>query len=296
MNKPKNSALDFKSIFLLIIISASWGFNQVAIKVANQSVPPVLQAGIRSIGAALLVMAWMRYRRTPLFGKDGTLWWGILVGFLFSVEFILIYWGLDFTNASRAVIFLYTAPFFVALGATIFIPGEKLGTAQLLGFFLAFIGIVTAFKESLYLPTREMLMGDIMMVGAAAVWGATTVIIKASPLVFIKSGKLLFYQLAVSGIIMPAASIMLGEPGLGNMTAVGMASLIFQIVWIAFITYFAWFWLISNYAVSRLSSFTFLTPIFGVLFGVFLLNEPLTLNLFVALFMVGSGIYMVNRK
>jgi len=288
--------LDFKSIFLLIIISGSWGFNQVAIKVANQSIPPVLQAGIRSIGAAVLVMIWMWYRRTPLFEKDKTLWWGILVGFLFSVEFILIYWGLDFTNASRAVIFLYTTPFFVALGATIFIPGEKLGTGQLLGLFLAFIGIIIAFKESLSLPTREMLTGDIMMVGAAVLWAATTVIIKASPLSVIKPGKTLFYQLAVSGMIMPAASIILNEPGLGSMTVIGLSSLIFQTVWVAFITYFTWFWLISNYAVSRLSSFTFLTPLFGVLFGIVLLNESLTLNLIVALFMVGSGIYVVNRK
>lgn len=294
--KPRNSALDFKSIFLLIIISGSWGFNQVAIKVANQSIPPVLQAGIRSIGAAVLVMIWMWYRRTPLFEKDKTLWWGILVGFLFSVEFILIYWGLDFTNASRAVIFLYTTPFFVALGATIFIPGEKLGTGQLLGLFLAFIGIIIAFKESLSLPTREMLTGDIMMVGAAVLWAATTVIIKASPLSVIKPGKTLFYQLAVSGMIMPAASIILNEPGLGSMTVIGLSSLIFQTVWVAFITYFTWFWLISNYAVSRLSSFTFLTPLFGVLFGIVLLNESLTLNLIVALFMVGSGIYVVNRK
>ena len=288
--------MDFKSIFLLIIISGSWGFNQVAIKVANQSIPPVLQAGIRSIGAAVLVMIWMWYRRTPLFEKDKTLWWGILVGFLFSVEFILIYWGLDFTNASRAVIFLYTTPFFVALGATIFIPGEKLGTGQLLGLFLAFIGIIIAFKESLSLPTREMLTGDIMMVGAAVLWAATTVIIKASPLSVIKPGKTLFYQLAVSGMIMPAASIILNEPGLGSMTVIGLSSLIFQTVWVAFITYFTWFWLISNYAVSRLSSFTFLTPLFGVLFGIVLLNESLTLNLIVALFMVGSGIYVVNRK
>jgi drug/metabolite transporter (DMT)-like permease len=294
--KPRNSALDFKSIFLLIILSGSWGFNQVAIKVANLSVPPVLQAGIRSIGAAVLVLIWMWYRKTPLFEKDNTLWWGILVGLLFSVEFILIYWGLDFTNASRAVIFLYTTPFFVALGAAIFIPGEKLGAGQILGLFLAFIGIITAFKESLSLPTKEMLTGDIMMVGAAVIWGSTTVIIKASPLANIKPGKTLFYQLAVSGMIMPAASIMLNEPGLGNMTAVGLSSLVFQTVWIAFITYFTWFWLISHYAVSRLSSFTFLTPMFGVFFGIVLLNEPLTLNLIAALFMVGSGIYVVNRK
>ncbi len=294
--KTMNSALDFKSIFLLIIISGSWGLNQVAIKVANLSVPPVLQAGIRSIGAAFLVLIWMWYRRTPLFEKDKTLWWGILVGVLFSVEFILIYWGLDFTNASRAVIFLYTTPFFVALGAMIFIPGEKLGKGQLLGLFLAFIGLITAFKESLSLTNREMLMGDIMMVGAAIFWGATIIIMKASPLAAIKPGKTLFYQVSVSGIILPAASIMLNEPGLGDMTAVGLSSLIYQTVWVAFITYFAWFWLISNYAVSRLSSFTFLTPMFGVLFGIVLLDEPLTLNLIFALFMVGSGIYAVNRR
>jgi len=294
--KPRNSALDFKSIFLLIVICASWGFNQVAIKVTNHTIPPVLQAGIRSIGAAVLVMVWMRYRRVPLFEKDKTLWWGILVGLLFSIEFILIYCGLDFTNASRAVIFLYTTPFFVALGAAIFIPGEKLSRGQFLGLSLAFVGIVTAFGESLSMPTSKMLIGDIMMVFAAVLWGATTVIIKASPLAAIKPGKTLFYQLAVSGMIMPAASILLNEPGLGNMTGLGMSSLIFQIVWIAFITYFAWFWLISNYSVSRLSSFTFLTPMFGVLCGIVLLNESITLNLIVALLMVGTGIYVVNRK
>lgn len=294
--KPKNSTLDFKSIFLLIVISASWGFNQVVIKVTNQSIPPVLQAGIRSMGAAFLVMAWMRYCRVPLFERDKTLWWGVLVGLLFSFEFVLIYCGLDFTNASRAVIFLYTTPFFVALGAAIFIPGEKLSRGQFLGLCLAFVGIVIAFGESLGLPTKEMLIGDIMMVVAALLWGATTVIIKASPLAGIKPGKTLFYQLAVSGMLMPLASFLMKEPGLGNMTGLGLSSLIFQIVWIAFITYFAWFWLISNYAVSRLSSFTFLTPMFGVIGGIVLLNEPITLNLMIALIMVGTGIYVVNRK
>ncbi len=294
--KPRNSALDFKSIALLIILSASWGFNQVAIKVANQSIPPVLQAGIRSIGAAVLVLIWMHLRKTRIFEKDGTLLWGILVGILFSFEFILIYWGLDYTSASRAVIFLYTSPFVVALGAQIFIPGEKLGISQLLGLFLAFIGIIAAFKESLDLPTQAMLIGDTMLICSAIIWGATTVIIKASPLAGIRPGKTLLYQLAVSAVLMPIASVMLGEPGIGTITAVGVSSLIFQTVWIAFITYFTWFWLISNYAVSRLSSFTFLTPVFGVLSGVIFLNEPMTLNLVLALIMVGSGIYLVNRR
>jgi drug/metabolite transporter (DMT)-like permease len=294
--KPNNSALDGLGIGLLIVICASWGFNQVAIKATNQCIPPVLQAGIRSIGAAILVMLWMKYRKSPLFARDKTVWWGILVGVLFSMEFILIYCGLDYTNASRAVIFLYTTPFFVAAGAALFIPGEKLSTSQTIGLLMAFAGIVTGFQESVGLPDRKMLIGDIMMVGAASIWGATTVVIKASPLAAIKPGKVLFYQLAVSGLLLVPVSFILGEPGLSNMTGLAVQSMIFQIVWVAFITYFVWFWLISNYAVSRLSSFTFLTPMFGVLSGILFLNEPMTANLIIALFLVGGGIYVVNKK
>jgi len=294
--KPNNSVLDFKGITLLIILCASWGFNQVAIKVAISSVPPVLQAGIRSIGATILVLIWMNLRRVPVLAKDNTLWWGIAAGLLFSAEFILIYWGLDFTNASRAVIFLNTSPFVVALGAQLFIPGEKLKKIQVLGLCLAFVGIIVAFNESLNLPTRQMLIGDIMLTLAAVFWGATTVVIKASPLALISPSKTLLYQLSVSALVLPVVSVVFGEPGVVNMTPLIMASLFYQIVWIAFITYIAWFWLISNYAVSRLASFTFLTPFFGVIAGALFLHEQITLYLFCALVLVGTGIYLVNRR
>ncbi len=294
--KFNNAVLDLKGVVLLIILCASWGVNQVAIKIANPFVPPILQAGIRSIGAAILVIMWMKFRRIPILAKDNTLWWGLVVGFLFSVEFIFIYWGLDFTNASRAVIFLYTSPFAVALGAQLFIPGENLSRTQVIGLCLAFVGIVVAFNESVNLPTKEMLIGDIMLTIAAIVWGATTVVIKVGPLASIAPSKTLLYQLGVSAIIMPAVSVAFGEPSVSSLTPLAIWSLLFQIVWIAFITYIAWFWLINNYAVSRISSFTFLTPLFGVLSGAVFLNEPITIFLLCALVLVGSGIYLVNRR
>jgi drug/metabolite transporter (DMT)-like permease len=294
--KPNNTILDLKGIALLIILCASWGFSQVVIKVTIPTIPPVLQAGIRSIGSSILVLLWMRIRKFSIFEKDKTLWWGIAAGLLFSIEFIFIYWGLDFTTASRAAIFLNTAPFAVALGAQAFIPGENLNKIQVTGLCLAFIGIIVAFNESFNLPTKQMLIGDIMLVIAAIVWGATTVLIKASPLAFISPSKTLLYQLSISAIVLPFASVFLGEPGIQNLTFLSIASLIYQIVWIAFITYIVWFWLIRNYAVSRLSSFTFLTPIFGVIAGAIFLNEQLTLSLLSALVLVGTGIYLVNRK
>lgn len=294
--KTDHGNLDIKGISLLIILCASWGFNQVAIKLAIQSVPPVLQAGIRSIGAFILVAIWMIARKIQFTEKDNTFWWGILVGVLFSIEFILIYWGLDFTPASRAVIFLNTAPFVVALGAQLFIPGETLNKFQVFGLFLAFLGIVAAFNESVNLPTRQMLIGDIMLIMAAVFWGATTVVVKASPLAVISPSKTLLYQLGVSAIILPLASVIMGEPGIETLTPISLFSLAYQIVWVAFITYIAWFWLIRNYTVSKMASFTFLTPLFGVMAGAVFLNESLPWSLLFALIMVGCGIYLVNRR
>lgn len=294
--KPENANIDFKGMALLILLCASWGLNQVAIKVGVAEVPPVLQAGIRSTGSALLVFLWMVFRGRPVLEKDGTIGWGILVGILFSLEFILIYWGLEYTNASRSAIFLNTAPFAVALGAQVFVKTENLTRVQVMGLFMAFGGIIVAFNESLNLPTREMLIGDCMILVAAMLWGSVTVIVKASPLVRISPSKTLLYQLGVSAPILFLASMALGEEGPRHLSFWVTASLVYQIVWVAFITYIVWFWLIRKYPVSHIAPFTFLSPLFGVMAGAFFLGEPVTIFLICALLLVGAGIYLVNRK
>jgi len=287
--------LDLTAITILVVLCVSWGVTQVAIKVANGGVSPLFQSAIRSLGATVFVWIWMAARRESMLERDGTLWWGIAAGLLFSAEFILIYWGLEFTHASRAVIFLYMSPFVVALGAQLFVPGEHLRKIQVLGLCCAFAGIIVAFRESLSYPTHRMLIGDGMLAGAAVLWGATTVLIKASPLARIKPSKTLLYQLVVSAVVLPLGSLAKGEPGIFMMTPLIVGSLVYQTVWVAFITYLAWFWLIRHYPPSRLASFTFLTPLFGVLAGGLLLNEPITRSLLLALVLVAMGIYMVNR-
>ncbi|MGD9082182.1 MAG: DMT family transporter [Desulfobacterales bacterium] len=291
----ESHVLDHAAMTILVVLCASWGLNQVAIKVANRGVSPLFQCGIRSVGATILIWVWMAVRREPFLERDRTLWWGITAGLLFSAEFILIYWGLELTYASRAVIFLYMSPFVVALGAQLFIPGEHLGKIQVLGLCCAFGGIIAAFGESLRYPTYEIMIGDAMLAGAAVLWGATTVLIKASPLAGINPGKTLLYQLAVSAVVLPLGSLAMSEPGIFLMTPLIAGSLVYQTIWVSFITYLAWFWLIRHYPPSRLASFTFLTPLFGVLAGGLLLSEPMTSSLLLALILVGMGIYMVNR-
>lgn len=291
----KKNHLDGLSIILLVILCVSWGLQNVAIKLTAADISPVMQSGLRSVGASLLVVLLIILRRKPLFEADGTLWWGIAAGVLFGAEFLLVYWGLEFTNASRAVIFLYMSPFIVAIGSQIFIPNEKLNKLQYIGLTSAFLGIVIAFGESFTLPSDTMLIGDAMLILAAVLWGATTVLIKASPLSQITPSKTLLYQLVVSAPMLLVGSWMLNEPGIVQISEAAIISLLYQTVWIATVTYLVWFWLVRHYPAPKLTSFHFLTPLFGVLAGVVILDEPLTPALSIAAVFVAIGIYLVNK-
>ncbi len=287
--------LDGLAVASLIILCFSWGGQQVAIKLAAADFSPVMQSAVRSIGATFLVWLWIILRGKPILVRDGTLWWGLAAGLLFGIEFLLIYWGLEYTHASRAVVFIYLSPFVVAIGSQIFVPGERMGSVQFVGLGLAFTGILVAFGESLVVPSGNMLIGDSMLVCAGVLWGATTVLIKASPLADIAPSRTLFYQLSVSAVVLPIGALLLEDPASVSLSTVVVVSLLYQTVWISSVTYLAWFWLVRHYPAPRLASFTFLTPLFGVLAGWWILDEPLTIALLVALILVAVGVYLVNR-
>ena len=193
------------------------------------------------------------------------------------------------------MVFLYTAPFMIALGAHWFLPGERLRGLQWLGLACAFAGVVSAFAESLSMPTRSQLIGDGMLLLAAVLWAATTLVIKGSVLAKVSPAKTLFYQLAGSALVLPFVSLALGEPGVIALTPLVLASLAYQVVAVAFASYLAWFWLVANYPAGRLAAFSFLTPLFGVLAGALLLSEKVSSALAAALLLVALGIWLVNR-
>ncbi len=280
----------------MIVLCASWGFQQVTVKLALEGIPPVLQAGLRSAGASLLLIIWARWQGIKLFSNDGTLIPGLIAGFLFAGEFLLIYWGLSYTTASRGVLFLYTAPFVVAIGAHYWLPGENLRIIQVIGLISAFLGASLAFIDGLAAEKPDMLIGDMMEIVAAIMWGATTLVIKATKLAKTSATKTLFYQLAISGLALPLLAPLFDGDKPVILTTTVVACLAFQTIIVAFASYLAWFKLVSLYPAGRLMAFSFLTPLFGALFGGVILGEPLTFKLLAGIGLVGAGIYLVNRK
>jgi drug/metabolite transporter (DMT)-like permease len=297
---PARRAPDGFAILLMIGLCAIWGFQQVAIKTANAALPPVFQAGLRSAIAAVLVWGWARSRGTPLFRDDGTLGAGLLAGVLFAAEFVCIFLGLTLTSASRMAVFLYTAPCFTALGLHWFVDGERMRRVQWIGIFVAFAGMALAFADGfLHGPavsgsSLPGVTGDALGVLAGIAWAATTVVVRATRLAQSSASKTLFYQLTVSAVVLLALALGLGQIRVESVTPLALISLGYQAVVVAFISYLVWFWLLTRYIASRLSVFSFLTPLFGVTFGVLLLGDSFSLRFLVAAVLVLTGIALVN--
>ena len=292
---PTARPLDAFAICVTLCMCLAWGFNQVSVKLALPDIPPLTQGAIRSVGAALLVAAWARARGVPFLARDGTLWPGCWAGALFGLEFLLIYRGLLWTTATRAVLFIYLAPFFVVLGARWFLPADRFVLSQWLGLLLSFVGMLVAFGLPTPAADPRQWLGDVMMVGAAAGWAATTLVIKASALNRAPYEKAMLYQLVVSAPMFAIGALLFGERMTETPSTVAIGALAYQTLFIVPVTFVIWFALIQRYSASRLSAFTFLTPIFGVLAGHLVLDEPLTPAFAAAVALVAAGLVLVNR-
>jgi len=283
---------------LIVFCCFLWGLNQVAAKFLLPEIPALWQAAARSVGGALLVWLWAAGRGIRLFASDGTFPGGLAAGLLFAAEFFCIFIGLQYTTASRMVVFIYIAPFFVALGMPLISASERLRPIQAGGLVLAFAGVAWAFAEGFSQPHAgpKQWLGDALGVLAGVLWGATTLAIRATRVGQASAEKTLLYQLVVSGVLLLGGAVASGQPWPSDVSALGWAALLFQVVIVTFVSYLLWFWLVRHYPATRLSSFTMLTPMFGLLLGAVLLAEPITSRLLVALAAVASGIFLVNRK
>ena len=296
MTSRKNQ-LDALAISLLLASCLFWGFQQVLVKATIADLPPVFQAAIRFAGATVLVWLWCKWRRVRLFEHDGSLRLGLLAGALFALESACIYAGLQFSAASRLTVFLYTSPFWVALLLPLFVPSERLRPIQWLGLAFAFAAVMFALREGLTTTRQtQQWQGDLLALAAGMFWGLTTVVIRSSRLIRISPEKLLFYQVGVSAVTLPALSLLLGEHWVWSFSVFASSSLMMQTVVGAFASLLVWMWMLGRYPATKISVFIFLTPVFALLFGSLWLHEPVTLNLIAALSMVAMGIVLVNRK
>ncbi|MBK6866817.1 MAG: DMT family transporter [Burkholderiales bacterium] len=288
--------LDGRAVAILLACCLFWGFQQVLVKATLPELAPVFQAAVRFVAATLILWLWCRWRGVALFDRDGTLWPGLLAGTLFAIEFAAIYLGLQHTTASRLTVFLYTSPFWVALVLPLLVPAERLWAPQWLGLICAFAAVAFALREGFMAGDAGVTwQGDLLGLAAGALWGLTTVTIRATGLVRVAPEKMLFYQVAVSAALLPLLSLALGEHWNWDWSGFAFTSMLLQTVIGAFVSYLVWMWLLAHYPATRISAFVFLTPIFALIFGALWLREAVTPSLLASLALVAVGMVLVNR-
>lgn len=289
----RHDAIDATAAVLMVGITFSWGLNYVAAKISYVGFDPVFVSIMRSLLGGLCVVAWCRWRGIRLLSRDGTLPAGIAVGLLFGVEFLFLYIGLEHTTVARNTLLVNAMPFWMLLGGH-FLLGEHMTTRKVFGLVLAFAGLILVFADKLGAYEESMLVGDLLSLGAGVAWAATNILIKRSNLTTVPAEKLLLYQLAGAAVVGILVLPFSGPP-VRAFALVPTLALLFQAVFIVAFTYVLWFWMLGRYPASSLSSFAFLTPVFGVLCGALFLDEPLSAGVFGALVLIVAGLVIVNK-
>jgi drug/metabolite transporter (DMT)-like permease len=281
----------------MTVLCVVLGLHQVAIKLAAPDIAPILQIAVRSALSSILICGLVVWRGEKLFLRDGTLVPGLALGVAFSLEFIFVAEGLRYTTASHMSVFLYTAPVFTSLILHRLVPAERLNGQQWLGICFAFCGIVAAFGSAVFSPAinSRVLLGDLLALLGGIAWASTTVIIRSTKLANAPATKTLLYQLLAAFILLNFYAVVSGQISRFSLTITAVASVLFQAIVITFATYLIWFSLLRRYNVSQLSVFLFLTPLFGVSFGVLLLNDPLDMFFILGAVLVLAGITLVSK-
>lgn len=276
MTQPTPDAripVDAPVALAMLGLCSIWAFQQIAVKATLHDAAPVLQIGLRSVLAALCVAAYMRARGQAMHWRAHARA-GVVVGVLFGLEFLLVSAALSRTSAAHTVVFLYTSPLWAALGLHLRLRDERMNAGQWAGVLLAFAGVAWAFMAGDARPGGTSWQGDLAALGAGLAWGLTTVSLRGSVLARAQAAETLMYQLLGASTLLLAVALLSGQTALRPTWALA-ASLLFQSVVVAFLTFLAWFALLRRYVAATLGVYTFFTPVLGVVFGAWLLGEAL---------------------
>ncbi|MFZ0241916.1 MAG: DMT family transporter [Desulfobacterales bacterium] len=288
--------LRWQTVAILLVLAMTWGANMAFIKFAARDVAPLFMAGLRSAVAAGVIFLYMRWQGIPVFPSALTTGHGAVVGLLFAAEFGLIYLGLQVTLASRTYLLVYTAPFFVALGAHFFLEGDRLNWGKGIGLGVAFSGVALLFAGNLKTGSGAMLKGDLMALAGGALWAATSLYVKRYLTGRTRPLQAVFFQLFFSAPLLLGLSFIVEDPLISGFSVLTGISLFYQCIVVASVSFIFWFELVHRYPVSLLHAFTFFVPVFGIsVSGVLMLHEVITARLMLALGMVGLGMVLVNH-
>lgn len=295
-SQPLRRPLDMAGFWMLLGLATLFGANNLLIKLGNEGLQPVFFAAMRSLLAGVALVVWMWWRRI---GFRFDLWrGGLLVGAAFGAEFFLLFIALDNTTVVRASVMLYAMPLWLALAAHFLFPGERLTPLRITGFLIGFAAVVMviATQAANGAGGGGSLPGDLAALVAGMFWAGIVLCVRLTRLQEVAPETQLFWQLLVSAPLLLLLTPVYGGDWVREFD--GFQALIFtaHALGVVAFGYVFWFWLLLRYPASSVASFSFLTPVLSALLGWAVLSEPVSSVTPLALALLVTGLWLINRR
>lgn len=277
---------------LAAFLSIAFGANAVAIKMSLEGLGPFTNAAIRFTLASATLYLFTRLTSRSLKVDRLQLWNIIFLTILFILQFSFLYHGIDRSNASRAALLINLQPLLVLFLAHFFIPGDRITWRKTFALLLGFAGVVLVITEREGAGSGSR-SGDLLILVTTGIWALRAVYMK---LIINKLGpfQLAFYPMILSIPFFFLQAFLWDTTMVGSLDARVVWALLYQGLLMASFGFVAWYYLLRKQGAVWLNSFNFLMPLTGVLLGVTLLGEPMTLMIFLALVFVTAGILVIQ--
>jgi drug/metabolite transporter (DMT)-like permease len=295
VSRPRE--LDAPAIGLVLLLSALWGGNTVAIKVGLLDAPPLALGWMRFVLGGICVLAWGWWIRAPFRPRAGELLPLLGLGLLFALQLGLLNVGTWLSTAGHAAVLLNAYPVHVVTIAHFLVPGDRLTLPKLGGVLLGYGGILLLFWDqlaTLRVSDSRILAGDLTLSLSALLLGLRQVVLSRQ-LQSIHPVKPLLAQVVIGTPLCVLLSLWL-EPQSVHYTAQLAGSLFYQGVLVAGFNFIALMWVLKIYRPSAVAAFSLTTPLFGVVATAFWLAEPITWTLAAAAVLVAGGIALASLR
>jgi drug/metabolite transporter (DMT)-like permease len=286
----KVRSLDRFGVATVLSLCVVWGFNPIIFKMALADIGPFAVSSIRCLIGCLFIGLYAVATKRPIFRRDGSEGLGVLLGALYAGQFMTLFEAMRLTTIAHSIVFLYVAPFFIALGATFLVEGERLRFIQWSGLGLAFFGLANEYAATWGVSHP---VGDALALLSALLWATATLLIKGTRLSRLDPVKTILYQIGLMAVVCPLAAWVFGEPPPTGLAFRAYVALVWEGAVIGGFTYALWIRLLTQYPAAQLSAFGFVTPLIGVAAAALILGEPITANLAVASGFVITGLILV---
>jgi len=283
-----------KDMSLLLLLSIIWGSAFFNIKIATYSYEPFTLALVRVIFASIPLFLLCKFRKIKIEAFDKNWNWYALIGLCnIAIPFVLIAIGTAKINSYLAAILMSTTPLSGSILAHLFTKNEKLSYLKSLGVLIGFSGIVLLFFDRVIINSDNYPYALITILGSTfyCIGGLLTLKLKNRVNENVTTSTTLW-----SVIFLLPFSLMLESPWNSSPTLQSTLSLLYLGVIATGLAWLIRFRILTVNGLVFQTQVAYLIPIFGIIFGYFLMDEAITWRVIFSLVVILIGIYIFKKN